>query len=281
MTRFLGGFLLPLLFAALLFSGWKTWEQAGAYERETLTIIEQLEAGTQLETAGKQLLETITLGLYDDYSRQMEVLTRHKELQQAYRSSVSIMTGVFLSLALLLLLFTWAARRRWLDLAYMMLGIALVSLVVGLTTPILAVEASRDLPVLGETVFQFQSKGIMSTIAALGEHGNLWLAALLLVFSVVIPVLKTLIAAATFFASTHPLLERAFHISHHLGKWSMADVFVVAILVAFFANSSGEGLTQAEVQAGLWFFALYVILSLVATQLISRLRDVGQRQIAM
>ena len=80
MTRFLGGFLLPLLFAALLFSGWKTWEQAGAYERETLTIIEQLEAGTQLETAGKQLLETITLGLYDDYSRQMEVLTRHKEL---------------------------------------------------------------------------------------------------------------------------------------------------------------------------------------------------------
>jgi uncharacterized paraquat-inducible protein A len=57
----------------------------------------------------------------------------------------------------------------------------------------------------------------------------------------------------------------------------MADVFVVAILVAFFANSGENGLTRAEVQAGLWFFAVYVMLSLFATQLISRqLGDRGQ-----
>jgi uncharacterized paraquat-inducible protein A len=272
MTRFLGLFLLPLLFAALVFSGWKTWEQAAAYERETLAIIEQLEAGTRLENAGKQLLEAISLGFYDEYSRQMETLARHKELQQAYRDSVNIMTGAFAAIALLLLFFAWTLRRRWLDLAYMMLAIALVALLVGLTTPILAVEASKELPLLGETVFEFQSKGILSTIGALEEHGNLWLAALLLLFSVAIPLFKTLVAATTFFSSAHPLLERAFHVSHHLGKWSMADVFVVAILVAFFANSGGEGLTQAEVQAGLWFFALYVVLSLVATQLIARLR---------
>ena len=41
MTRVLG-WLLPLLFLALLFSGWKTWQQADAYERETLAIIQQL-----------------------------------------------------------------------------------------------------------------------------------------------------------------------------------------------------------------------------------------------
>ncbi|MEJ2323106.1 MAG: hypothetical protein P8Z31_12525, partial [Gammaproteobacteria bacterium] len=212
MTRFLGLFLLPLLFAALVFSGWKTWEQAAAYERETLAIIEQLEAGTRLENAGKQLLEAISLGFYDEYSRQMETLARHKELQQAYRDSVNIMTGAFAAIALLLLLFAWTLRRRWLDLAYMMLAIALVALLVGLTTPILAVEASKELPLLGETVFEFQSKGILSTIGALEEHGNLWLAALLLLFSVAIPLFKTLVAATTFFSSAHPLLERAFHV---------------------------------------------------------------------
>ena len=95
MTRVLG-WLLPLLFTALLFSGWTTWQQAGAYERETLAIIHQLEAETRLENAGKQLLEIISLGLYDDYSRQVADLARHKELQQAYRDSVTIMTGVFL-----------------------------------------------------------------------------------------------------------------------------------------------------------------------------------------
>jgi hypothetical protein len=50
------GWLLPLLFAVLLFSAWKTWQQADAYERETLVIIEQLEAETRLENAGMQLL---------------------------------------------------------------------------------------------------------------------------------------------------------------------------------------------------------------------------------
>jgi hypothetical protein len=279
MTRFFGWFLLPLLMVALIFSGWKTWQQADAYERETLVIIEQLEADTQFENAGKKLLEMISLGFYDGYSQLMGDLPRHKELQEAYRKSVNIMTGVFLSIAVLLLVIAWAVRQHWLDVAYVMLAIAFVSLIVGLTTPILSVEASRDLPVLGETVFQFQSKGIISTIVALKEHGNLWLAIILFLFSVVIPVFKTLIASATFFSSTHPWFERAFHFSHHLGKWSMADVFVVAILVAFFANSGESGLTQAEVQAGLWFFAIYVLLSLAGTQIISRYRQ-QQGQIA-
>jgi hypothetical protein len=278
MTRVVG-WLLPLLFAALLFSGWKTWQQADAYERETLAIIEQLEAETRLENAGKQLLEIISLGFYDDYSRQVADLARHKELQKAYRDSVTIMTTVFLSIALLLLVLSWAVRQRWLDMAYMMLAIALVALVVGLATPILSVQASRELPVLGETVFQFQSKGILTTIGALGEQGNLWLAVILFLFSVLIPLVKTLVTALTFFSSTRPSLERAFHISHHLGKWSMADVFVVAILVAFFANSGENSLTRAEVQAGLWFFAVYVMLSLLATQLISRLLG-SRRQMA-
>jgi hypothetical protein len=280
MTRIHAWLLLPLLFAALLFSGWQTWQQAAAYERETLAIIQQLEAETRLENAGKQLLEIISLGFYDDYSRQVSELTRHKELQQAYRDSVNIMTGVFLSVALLLLMLAWAARQHWLDVAYMMLAIAFVALIVGLSTPILSLQASRDLPVLGETVFQFQSKGILTTISALREQGNLWLALILFLFSVLIPLLKTLIAALTFFSSTRSSVERAFHISHHLGKWSMADVFVVAILVAFFANSGENSLTHAEVQAGLWFFAVYVILSLLATQMLARLLVRSRNQIA-
>jgi uncharacterized paraquat-inducible protein A len=60
----------------------------------------------------------------------------------------------------------------------------------------------------------------------------------------------------------------------------MADVFVVAILVAFFANSGENSLTHAEVQAGLWFFAVYVILSLLATQMLARLLVRSRDQIA-
>ena len=70
----------------------------------------------------------------------------------------------------------WWVRRSLSDLGYAILTIAFIALLVGLTTPILSLEASKELPILGDTVFQFQSKGVLSTISALEQNGNLWLA---------------------------------------------------------------------------------------------------------
>ncbi len=262
--------ILPgLLFLLLIWSGWKTWEQAHAYEQETLFIISQLEAEAQLESSSRKLLEILSFGLYDGYSDQVEILNQHKTLQAAYHLSVRVTTAIFFIISVVIAVTTWWVRRRLSDLGYATLTIAFIALLVGLTTPVLSLEASKELPVLGETVFQFQSKGVLSTIAALEQNGNLWLAIILFFFSVVIPVLKNLVAWLTLFSRTHHFSLRGLHISRHLGKWSMADVFVVAILVAFFSTSGEGGMTHAEVQAGLWFFAAYVVLSLVGTQLIS------------
>ena len=258
-----------LLFLLLLFCAWKTWEQAHAYERETLFIIQQLEAGTRVENTGRHFLEMITLGLYGGYSEKLDELNQHQQLRQAYDDSIKITSIAFFSVAALLLLMVWSLNRSLLDVGYAMLLVALVALAVGLSTPILSVEASKELPVLGETVFQFKSKGILSTIDALRESGNLWLAVLLFVFSVIVPLLKTLLVGITWWNHEHHLFKKGLDLGHHMGKWSMADVFVVAILVAYFANS-GQDLTEAEVQVGLVFFASYVVLSLLGTQLITR-----------
>ncbi len=257
------------LLLLLLFCAWKTWEQAHAYERETLFIIQQLEAETRVENTGRHILEMITLGLYDGYSEKLEELHLHLELQQAYDDSIKIMGIAFFSVAALLLLMVWVLKRNLLDVGYAMLLVALVALAVGLSTPILSVEASKELPLLGETVFQFKSKGILSTIDALRLSGNLWLAVLLFAFSVVVPLLKTLLVGITWWNHEHHLFKKGMDLGHHMGKWSMADVFVVAILVAYFANS-GQDLTEAEVQVGLLFFASYVVLSLLGTQLVTR-----------
>lgn len=266
--------LLPAVLLLLLIGcGWKTWQQATAYEQQTLQIIQQLQAEHRLESSGRQLLEALSFGLYDGYSRQLETLSQAQELQAAYRRSVDQLTGLFLLLSGLLLLTTWLLRRRIDDLGYAMLSVAVISLAVGLTTPILSIEASKSLPVLGMTVLEFQSKGILTTISALWQAGHIWIAILLGLFSIFLPLLKTAVAWLTLFSTTHRFSLRGLHLSHHIGKWSMADVFVVAILVAFFSTDSG-GLTHAEVQAGLWFFATYVLLSLLGTQLImQRLRQ--------
>ena len=76
-----------------------------------------------------------------------------------------ILSIIFIIIAIMIQLLSWVARRNAGDLGYAMLGIASVALIIGLSTPILSIEASRELPLLGETVLQFQSKGILSTIA--------------------------------------------------------------------------------------------------------------------
>lgn len=256
-----------LLAAAIGLTAWKTWEQALAYEQTTLSIIQHLDTGTRLEQAVDQVLAWLSLGVYHGGEDRIARLNDLKQLQQAYRASVHILTGAFFALIPPWLFALWRVRRERQDLGYGLLVAAFMALLVGLTAPILSVEASKSLPLLGETVFQFESKGVLTTIGALWESGNLWLAVLLFVFSVAIPVFKTLIVALTFFAPGHQLSIHGLRLSKGMGKWSMADVFVVAILVAFFSTAD-NGLTQAEVQAGLYFFAGYVVLSLVATQLI-------------
>jgi paraquat-inducible protein A len=261
--------LLLVLICALLFSGWKAWEQAVAYEDITTEIIERLDTDSKVESTGQRLLEWLSLGSYTGYSDEKEELLRLKQLQHAYGDSAWLLTGLFFALALPAIGLAYAYRSDWCDMAYAMLGISIIALVVGLLTPILVVSAQQDIPVIGETVFQFQSRGIVSTIVVLKQAGNWWLALLLFLFSVLIPITKTLLVTATLFARDHHLSVKGLNWSRNIGKWSMTDVFVVAILVVFFANEH-EGLTQAEVQVGLCFFAGYVVLSLLGTSIISR-----------
>jgi len=260
--------LLVACFIALSLSGWKTWEQASAYEAETIQIIQQLEAKTQLENSGRQLLELLSFGTYQGYSRQLEELELKKQLQKAYYDSVRILTGLFFTFALLLIVLSWFLRKQWGDVGYSLISISTVSLILGLITPILSIEASKELPVIGETVLQFQSKGILSSISALIEHDNLWIALLLLLFSVIVPIAKTVTVFLTLFARSHHISIKGLHLSKNMGKWSMADVFVIAIIVVFFSTEQ-EVLTKAEIQSGLWFLATYVVTSLVGTQLVS------------
>ena len=67
------------------------------------------------------------------------------------------------------------------------------------------------------------------------------------------------------------LLFKQFHFAHHLvnffkhlGKWSMIDVFVVAIFLVYLTSNQGE-VSRAEIQIGLYFFLTYVILSMITT----------------
>lgn len=261
----LPGLLVSLFGLCVL--GWQAQRHAVAYDAATLALIERLGAQDRLQSSSKQLLEVLTGGLYSGYSRQVAELQTLKALQERHRQGAERMLLGFLLSAGLAVLLGWWWRRCWADAAYVLLWVSAIALLVGLTAPILSISLRADLPVLGDTVLQFESKGVLSTLLALQAAGNTWLALLLGVFSVVLPVLKTLVTGLTLFAGTHAWSLKGLKLVQNIGKWSMADVFVVAILVAFFAHHEGK-LTGTEVQIGLYFFALYVVLSMLASQII-------------
>ena len=135
------------------------------------------------------------------------------------------------------------------------LVVALVLLFWGLTLPILSLTRFW---VFGDTV------SIVSAIKSLYGAGEVFLASVLLVFSILFPVGKNLAMLAVFVkgARIGRFSRRLMHGAAVLGKWSMLDVFIVAILVA----SVKLGLlAHASVMSALYFFAASVILTNLLT----------------
>jgi len=49
-----------------------------------------------------------------------------------------------------------------------------------------------------------------------------------------------------------------------IGKWSMVDVLVVAILVVFFTTNE-DVTSEMIIESGLYFFLIYVLISMIST----------------
>jgi paraquat-inducible protein A len=112
-----------------------------------------------------------------------------------------------------------------------------------------------------------QPDTIMQGIIHLIEGGMWPLALIVFVASMVIPFLKLLVMMglllSIYFRSHWRPIERKklFHITEFVGRWSMVDIFVVAILVALvqFGN-----LASVDAGLGALSFAVVVILTMFA-----------------
>lgn len=112
------------------------------------------------------------------------------------------------------------------------------------------------------------TRSIIGMSQELAENGNAVVAILILSFSVLIPVCKLLLQLAAF-ALPGPVGRRLLTLNAALGKWSMADVFVMAMLIAFMAgrasNHVGELLVMdAQLETGFWFFLAYCLFAIAA-----------------
>jgi hypothetical protein len=117
------------------------------------------------------------------------------------------------------------------------------------------------------------TRSILGMSRELAANGNLLVAILIVTFSVLIPVLKLLLQALALLLPGPPG-RRLLAFNAALGKWSMADVFVMAMLIAFMAgrasNHVGELLIMdAELERGFWFFLGYCLFAIAAGALLN------------
>jgi paraquat-inducible protein A len=103
---------------------------------------------------------------------------------------------------------------------------------------------------------------VLGGIARLFTDGDYVVAVVLLLFSVLFPAVKLALLWGVLIRPYHARLSLVRGLET-LGPWSMADVFVVSVLLLAFKSFPGG--TTFAIQAGYYIFLVSVITSLVAT----------------
>ena len=174
-----------------------------------------------------------------------------------------------------------------------MLAASICLLLCGIFTPMISLEAKiaeMSLTLLDEPIrfenqyLYYQSKSIMDVFFLMIKHHSLEMKAvgiLMVSFSVIFPIIK-LSATVLSFAriKSQSLLRPAYWLMKNTGKWSMADVFIVAIFMSYIGfngildsqlggiDSPSESVSLittngTELQSGFYLFFAYVIASML------------------
>lgn len=137
----------------------------------------------------------------------------------------------------------------------------------------MTLEVLNQIEVSGFVVIQDTAKSILGTSQGLWQDGNLLVAFLIVFFSVVIPVLKLGLLGFSYTMQRFSWSGRYATWSSLLSKWSMADVFVMALIISFLAikasaNTSTLLQTDIQLENGFYYFLGYCLLSILSSQLL-------------
>jgi hypothetical protein len=135
-----------------------------------------------------------------------------------------------------------------------------------------------QLDISGELHAYEKTRSIAGTVQELYQADQ-WLVALLIgLFSIVIPSFKSLLMLTSVMARNSQNRHAADKVKNMISKWSMADVFVVAIIVAFLAANATQQTEKllslnAQFMPGFYYFLSYCILSILSSQLLDQQPD--------
>ena len=128
-------------------------------------------------------------------------------------------------------------------------------------------EALNALEVDPVLVDEKNTYSVLSGAWELFESNEIFLATVIVLFSVAFPCAK--LVSLFILCQGGAACSRELHFKAHafLGKWSMLDVFVIALLVV--SLKLGD-MVNVKIHSGIYFFAASVILTMILTQILHK-----------
>ncbi|WP_316830488.1 paraquat-inducible protein A [Pedobacter aquatilis] len=268
--------------------------------------VDELEKQTYDRT--DTTISTVERNIYRKYhvanNSRFEQLV-NKRLAQIKEESFSAALFILGCVTVVLLMWVFLRKREQLHvpLFIMSLLFAVILLALGVTAPIIEVDArikTLEFALLGDKiaftnqVLFFQSKSILGIIGTLIEQSKpdaVLVGVLLLVFVVALPFLRLVargihVSCAHLFGSRKVLRFMAFD----LGKWDMADVMVVGIAMTYIGlngilKSQLSGLNiendtlktvtanNSALQPGFFIFVTYVVYTMVLSFILKKIDE--------
>ena len=177
--------------------------------------------------------------------------------------------------------------------------ISVVFLILGISLPMIDIDArmnsfvfslfNQEISFEEQSVF-YQSKSILQVTKTLIEGRGIDLkivGVMIAMFSIVFPLIKLVLSSIFLYSNKVRSSELARGLIFHLGKWSMADVFVVALFMSYIGfyglveaqlgmieqNRGGFGIetiNYSSLAPGALFFATYCVLSIIIGVIINK-----------
>lgn len=176
--------------------------------------------------------------------------------------------------------------------AAVLLLVALVCIFPGIYLPIFELDMSAAVktPITNVNSDLFAEKrSILGTVEDLATRQRYLVAFLIAFFSIGVPIIKTSFLFTGLSVKNRDLAHKLLKIADIISKWSMADVFVIAILLTYMSTyghmqAKKEMLTimgmriPVEIQIhmdsslgrGFYFFLSYCLLSILSAQIMER-----------
>ncbi len=145
----------------------------------------------------------------------------------------------------------------------MLLSIAAILFAVGLSAPIITFK---------KFIFIQNTFSILSGTWNLLKEGQLFLFVIITLFSIILPIFKLGLLTKLVYCSSSvsSVTNKTLTLLHNIGRWSMLDVFVVAILVVVVKLGA---IADVEKHIGLYAYAASALLIMFVTSKVVKMQN--------